>query len=97
VTEQSLAALAGHDPDAARRITDLLAVYRREGIGGLRATADAMLHETSPDDDVDLIVEAVLTIAERSSRPMAARRAWETFDAAEDAGEQQQIRKGGNR
>lgn len=95
MTEPSLAALAGHDPDAARRITELLTVYRREGLPGLRARAEIDEANAEHAEIVDVIVEAVLTVAEQTSRPTSGRRAWEHFEAEEARIEGAGIRRGG--
>lgn len=93
MTEQSLSALAGHNRDAQLRLTVLLDRYRREGLAGLRAAVEDHLNGEDgilPIAEVaDDLIEAVLTLSERQNRPAAARRAWEDFDQAEAAGEQE--------
>lgn len=85
MSERSLAALAGHDEHARRELDRLLARYRQEGLTGLRALLAA--YPMSEDEAAGLLVEAVLTLAERASIPAASRRAWEDFEQGEAADE----------
>lgn len=93
---RSLSALTGHDEDARIRLDALSAIYRREGIRGVRAAAADLLVETTGDQTVDVLVEAVLTLSERAGSIGSARRDWDRFGAAEHADEQEQIERGGH-
>lgn len=101
MTERSLAELAGHDLAAQRQLVALLDRYRREGISGLRAAAEAFLDvprmPTAREFElVALLCEAVLTIAELRSRPATStRRAWEDFDREEERAEVEREDRGG--
>lgn len=81
----------GHDDHARGALLALLARYRREGLAGVRAAvADARrdLHpDTAAEDLGDLVVEAVLTLAEATSPAAERRRAWQHFDEGEAAAE----------
>lgn len=90
MSERSLAELAGHDPERAAQLAGLLDVYRQHGLDRLRSMAEesllgfARMPTAREFELVALIVEAVLTLAERTATPRgAARRAWEDFDRAE--------------
>lgn len=98
MTERTLAHLIGHDDHARRKIAALTARYMREGLHGLRASAQHLLEETTPEESVGILVEAVLLIAEQAPlRTRIGRRAWEDFDAAEARDEAHLIHRGGNR
>lgn len=103
MTEQSLAALAGHDLEAMRQIAGFLDVYRERGLSGLRVAVERLLEGRGMPTAREfrlagLIVEAVLTIAERTGTSAAQRRdAWAHLDAEEAHTEGEQTDRGGNR
>lgn len=101
MSEPSLAELAGHDPDAQRQLTVLLDHYRRGGIAGLRAAAEATLLDVprmpTPREFelVALVREAVLTIAEQQTRSHGTRRDWRDFEVEEERAEVEREGRGG--
>lgn len=103
MTEQSLAALAGHDPDAMWQIAGFLDVYRERGLSALRVDVERLLDGRGMPTAREfrlagLIVEAVLTIAERTGTSASQRRdAWAHHDAEDARTEQEQTDRGGNR
>lgn len=96
MTDRSLAALTGHDEEAAAQLRILSDVYRRHGLDSLRETTAYTLGVASPAALHTLLVEAVLTLSERAGSIGSARRDWDRFAAAEHADEQEQISQGGN-
>jgi hypothetical protein len=87
----TLGELAGHDRAAGQQIEILTGVYQRRGIGGLRDTVKGVFDLSSPDAKVAVLVEAVLTLSERSAN--AARQAADAFDRAEAADEREKERQ----
>lgn len=100
MTEQSLAALAGHDEGARVRLAALLEIERRDGLRAVRTEAQLLITNAITSDDrsaglrdvVALLTEAVLTVAEHR-RPRLGRLAFDRAEALEEATRED---KGGN-
>jgi hypothetical protein len=92
---RTLSELTGHGREAAQQLEILVGVYRRRGISGVRDAVDGFLQMGSGEAARTILVEAVLTLAERTFG--SVRRAAEDFAQAEADTETASIWRGGGR